>query len=654
MLDDVSDSFLLQASAGISDSLHSGINIADLILDDTPTKNIVIAPNVLSQLAEEEFPVVAGQIETTDGKVLPITIGQTDIGNGNPTPYIHISDDATVLSRHITITTVQTNDGKFRALLRVNHAHGAVQLGGSVIRPETMYPIMDDDEIILGDGVRFRLRLNNQSPPGRGRQSLGAPTPHYIPAPNSEELHETEEKEKEEKRRHFQERLTPPNDDALLLQLAAASDPTFVESRDISLVHQMGDTCPYSSGRESTSQHIASKPKEEIPTLDEILNAAQAEEFISEAGDNIMHSSSTPVQEADVGEDEEEPMSEGTQPPGDEESIDTRSHPEDQTELPVDESVVRPSPPEDQTGAPVDESIDTPSPHAGDEGIETPPPHERQYESSSPENVVPNIPKAAPQLSQESVGERADLSLMERLRSKRGIAREDEDSGSQVSKKRSKKISSIASPPRMSLSGGPKKLVILKTAVEIDKATESAVSSVGAKIDSKWTDKVDALVTGSIVRTTKFMCAINKGLAIFPKAILADIKAYRALPPTDQPELWLLDPEGEKKYGFVLKESILKARTKPLLTGYDVYCFKNSIGEFTSDELRDLITTAGGKLLSRVPKSVPSDGSVILIGGDANASAARSAGANFLNRIEFLVDACIKQVVDFHFARIDL
>ena len=630
MLDDLSDSFLLQASAGCGDSLSSVVNIADLILDESPRNEICAAPNVLSQIVSQDSPVIAGQIETPDGKVLPLTIGQTDIGNGKPPPYIHISDDPSVISRHITITTVQTNDGKFRALLKVNHAHGRVLLGGSLIRPDTMYPIVDDDEIVVGDGVRFKLRLNNQSPPGRARHSLGAPTPHYVPAPNSDEIHESEEREREEKRRHFQDRLTPPNDDAFILQLATAADSNPEARPPISIVHQMGDTCPYSSGRESTSQVVApaasvQSPCEFMPTADPPQDSLPSDYFIE---DELLQSG-TPVQEnpetADIQYEEKD------------------------------------------SPAAVDEEEDGVSNEMMSEGTE-PPSDIYDENQDNLGTMSQKVGISAPQLSQ--VIEDEPITLMDRLKQKRALADVSnmDDSSSQpkqksrkqkveeevvrVSGRRSGRNSAGPVSPAGSFSGGPKKLLLLKTAVEIDKATESAVSSVGAKLESKWSDKVDGLVTGSIVRTTKFLCAINRGLAVFPKSILNDIRTHKALPPTDRPELWLQDPEGEKKYGFVLRDSILRARKRPLLEGYEVYCFKNSIGEFSSDELKDLITTAGGKLMARLPKELP-DG-VILIGAEANSAAAKAAGARSINKIEFLVDACIKQDLDFDFAKIPL
>jgi hypothetical protein len=618
MLDGISDSFLLQAASVNSDSMHSGINIADLILDDTPSHQIASAPNVLSQVLDADCAVIAGQIETSDGQVLPLSIGQTDIGNGKPVPYIHISDDPTVLSRHVTITTVQTNDGKFRAMLRVNHPHGRVILGGSVVRPETVYPVLDDDEIIVGDGVRFKLRLNNRSPQQASRRSIVAPTPHYIAAPNSEEIYETEEREMEEKRRQFQERLTPPNDDALLLQLAAASDPSshalVAENGSVILIHQMGDTCPYSSGRESTSQPIA-----------EVFDAK--EHLLTDEGTSAHSVTGTPMQEV---------TDEGNQACVGDVFVedDNRQLEPAFTQTPQEE----PSIMSEGTEPPLNTNDENRTPSLDGELVQVHPP--------------------APQLSQQEdfQGSGPQVSLMDRLKAKRGI--DDE----RIEPK--KKLKKFNTPPpehrslRSSVTNacptGPKKLTILKTAVDIDRQTESAISSVGAKLETKWTEKVDALVTGSIVRTTKFLCAINKGLAIFPKSVLNDIKTFKALPPTDQPDLWLKDPDGERKYDFVLRDSILRARQKPLLDGLDVYCFKNSIGEFSSDELRDLITTAGGKVLSRLPKPLPDNGSVLLIGNDANAAAARSAGASKMNKIEFLVDACIKQRLDLNFAQVDL
>jgi hypothetical protein len=166
------------------------------------------------------------------------------------------------------------------------------------------------------------------------------------------------------------------------------------------------------------------------------------------------------------------------------------------------------------------------------------------------------------------------------------------------------------------------------------------------------------LVSNGIVRTTKFMCAINKGLAIFPRSILTDIKTTKSLPRLDDPSLWLSDPSGEAKYEFNLRESIERARAKPLLENYDVFCFKNSIGEFTMEELKDLVTTAGGRMITRLPKSVDEiytdEKRLIVIGSEANKASVKTSGVTFLNKVEFIVDSCIKQTLNFDFARVDV
>ena len=706
MSDELSDSLLINAAFRGGDSMESAVNIADMLLD-VPRHHQVSHPNVLSQLAVDDAPVYAGQLETCDGGVLPITIGHTDIGNGKPVPYLHISDDPSVLSRHITITAVQTNDGKFRAMLRVNHPHGRVLLGGSVVRSETLYPIMDDDEIILGDGVKFRLRLNNVTAHPYKRHSLGGPTQQYVPAPDSDEMHEMEEREKEEKRRQFQERLTPPTDDSLLMQLAAAADPDNQSQRHISLVHQVGDTFPYSSSRASsaTSSQMAADTAMVSPQ-----RAEHNEVLTQQIGSD---GPATPAQEI-IPED----ASEGTLPPPDElddedfvvidqvpdgnedsyvddvqadevlaEEVDVVESPKDvevEDLVPVEspEEAEAASPVESPEGAQAASPVESPGEANIDENAAGESPEGMDEGSTDPANR-PSI--SAPQLSQVISEPAASplTSLLDRLEQKRPLRdatndvpepkkmktrsvksspqHSDSDSAPVVrTSRRSSQRELAAAPSRKSndsdtptssgFANGPKKLVLLKTAIELDKQTESAVASVGAKIESKWTDRVDALVTGSIVRTTKFLCAINKGLAIFPKSVLSDIKTFKALPPTDLPDLWLQDSDGEAKYEFSLQQSILKARHAPLLAGFEVYFFKNSIGEFSADELKDLVTTAGGKLLARLPKEVGDK--VIVIGAEANRASAKAAGAKALNKIEFLVDACIKQKLDFTFAKI--
>ena len=687
--------------------MHTGVSISDMLLPRDHNELECIPPNVLSQLAEDDPPVFAGQLETTDGQILPITIGQTDIGNGKPTPYIHISSDPSVLCRHVTITAVQTNDGKFRAMLRVNHPHGKVLLGGSLIRPETMYPISDDDEIVLGDGASFRLRLNN---PRRGaRQSLPGPTQQYIAAPNSDELHENEERERVAKRKQFQDRLTP-SDDSLLLQIATAADP----DRPLSLVHEMGDTCPYSSSAASgdTGPHdvpvFSSTPiqddfimQDSTPMREDRSEAATE----SPAQDGDLEPADETDKPASEGMNEEEDHEvdalpgayEGDKPPegthdADDSDVNEEEDDEGQEQEHDDNIANRPEVDEDgERESLVDESVnvsheaepqdshvtDTIAAEEAQVGMSTRRRGKRTATAPQLSQEVDEDQENAPVPAQQTPIDSSSGSLMDRVRrrqlTKRGISEitnniktepleSQQSSAAPAGKKKRSSVKQISATPMESprFSEGPKKLVFLKTAVDIDKATESAIGAVGGKFESKWSDKVDALVTGSVVRTTKFLCAINRGLAIFPRAILTEVKVNKALPPTDQPDLWLRDTDGEDKYGFSLRESILRARAKPMLQNYDVYYYKGGIGEFSADEFKDLVTTAGGKVITRLPKSMPNNrdvekgkGGIIAIGSETNAASAGASGLRFLNKIEFLVDACIKQKLDFGFSRID-
>lgn len=651
-LDEFSDSFLLQAAG--SDSLQSGVNIADMLLSQK-NEHVVAHPNVLSQVSLDEAPIFAGQIETADGNFLPLTVGQTDIGNGKPAQYIHISDDPSILSRHLSITTVQTQDGKFRASVRMNYPHGQVLLGGSVVRPEVSYPIYDDDEVVIGDGVKFRFRLNNQP---RARQSIGGPTQQYVPARDSDEVHESEEREKEEKRRQFQERLTP--DDSILMQIAASADP----DREISLHHEVGDTCPYSSSlaTDDAGMEPETLVQEEMADPPTPVQNKDEEFILPESID------ATPAQP--IEDNDESVLTEGP---------------------PADEAVGTQPPPEELSRLETDEGGRGSAGEAQDETEEAP--QEEEENASEPRRSKRTA--AAPQLSQEAENEAPEVmvqpspiegrSLLERVTrrmGKRGLSdlnvevkqelQETQDSAAAPAKKRTRgrkdaeeiittttsRRGSTRSSPRFS--EGPKKLTFLKTAIEIDKQTEAAVTSSGGKFESKWSDRVEALVTGFIVRTTKFLCAINKGLAIFPKSILSEVRVNKALPPINEPAIWLKDPEGEAKYDFNLQESILRARDKPLLQGFDVFCYKGGIGEFSAEEFKDLVTTAGGRLITRLPKAIPVNDvenngyGIVIIGSEKDVATAKAVGVTFFNKIEFFVDACIKQKLDFNCARVNV
>ena len=641
-VDDLSDSFLLTANQGPP-----------------------CASNVLSQLEEGDPPVFAGQLETADGQVMPFTIGKTDIGNGKPRPFIHLSDHPSIVNRHVTITTVQTKDGKFRATLRQNQPQTRVTLGGSVIRANVAYPITDEDEISLGDGVRFRLRLNNQGRraleplngasyrPSIGRSGLTQP---YIPSPDSETSFESEQALKLERRKQFSEKLSPA-DDSLLLQLAAACDPP------VSLVHQPVDTCPYSSQPSDTAmERVASQQTECQPTQGQqardqfMISTSEAEDqggntqspLVGIRGhgltdgrrftagkcqerDHLMEE----LEEGSVGEESEE--GEGAifeeESAGGEELMDEQS---------------------DQYARPMEEPAQG---EGSTEGLQEKEATEEQFEHGgspveSPTLIDTASALRAPQLSQAE----SDVPLMERMERRR--SKREQEKQEEVPAKRARDTRASGRLSVGPFSGGPKKLIILKTAVEVDKPTEAAVVSFGGKMETKWSEKVQALVTGGIVRTTKFLCAINKGLPIFPKCVLADIRTHKALPRIDDPSLWLSDPDGEAKYEFNLRESIERARTRPLLRNFEIFFYKNGIGEFSSEEFRDLISSAGGKMVARLPKGVPEDeegsleGGCIVIGAEGNKVAAKSAGLSYFHKIEFIVDCCMKQKLDFDYGRI--
>ena len=626
MQDQVSDSYI------IANHLELDSDFEDLGKLAVGMEHSSFDPPVLSQITDRDIPTVAGLVEAADGQTIPISIGKTDIGNGRPRPFIHISDHPSIASRHITLTAMQTNDGKYRVMLRQNHPHTRVLLGGSLIRPGVAYPVSDNDQITLGDGVTFRVRLNNNEQVRQPRRSIGAgPTQPYIPSPDSEASHEAEIRDKEEKRRHFQERTTP--DDSLLMQIAAAAATVDEDMHDdtmkqVSLVHEVTDTFPYSS------RCSASSVSSSIQPLPQPVECMRQE---------------TPVQQTFVEDEVIDHLLFDACSPG------APRFTQDNHQI-MDANDSTQSPPKSSPD-------DSACAQEEKDQVVWRPPQLSQVVETKDENVEQESPR------RESLLERAK----KRMESKRMLEEATNFSTSntpgrtpvaeppprKMTRRTTEQLSQAKSENSRAVSeGGPKKIVFLRTAVEIDKSTETAVGAIGGKIESKWSNKVEALISNGIVRTTKFMCAINKGLAIFPRTILTDIRSCKSLPRLDDPNLWLADPAGETKYEFNLRESIERARTSPLMGGYDVYCFKNSIGEFTSEELKDLVSTAGGKMISRLPKEMdeiyPEGKGLIVIGSEANKATAKLSGLKFFNKIEFIVDSCMKQKLDFDFARIDV
>lgn len=77
------------------------------------------------------------------------------------------------------------------------------------------------------------------------------------------------------------------------------------------------------------------------------------------------------------------------------------------------------------------------------------------------------------------------------------------------------------------------------------------------------------LVSPSVVRTFKFLCAMAWGIPIVSLDWLMQIKAnnYEIL----DTELYMLsDPMSEERFEFKLKESLAAARVAPLLKGFNV------------------------------------------------------------------------------------
>ena len=73
------------------------------------------------------------------------------------------------------------------------------------------------------------------------------------------------------------------------------------------------------------------------------------------------------------------------------------------------------------------------------------------------------------------------------------------------------------------------------------------------------------LVTDKIRRTTKFLSMVAKGVPIVSASWLVESgKCSRFLDPWD---FILKDSDNEKKWGFKLKETLQKARTRRLLEG---------------------------------------------------------------------------------------
>ncbi|XP_050455965.1 putative uncharacterized protein DDB_G0282133 [Cataglyphis hispanica] len=164
--------------------------------------------------------------------------------------------------------------------------------------------------------------------------------------------------------------------------------------------------------------------------------------------------------------------------------------------------------------------------------------------------------------------------------------------------------------------------------------------------------KCSILVTDKVRRTYKFLCALAKGIPIVTINWLKDSEsATRFL---DWENYILKDPVAEAKFGFRLRKSLDKAKEQRLLDGYTVILTSN-IAPPPIEELKDMITSCGGKALLRPPNKWPEKAVIVSREEDlsnAKKFLVKAPKTVTIQSTEFILTGILKQETDFDKYRI--
>ncbi|EGI57450.1 PREDICTED: MATH and LRR domain-containing protein PFE0570w [Acromyrmex echinatior] len=155
------------------------------------------------------------------------------------------------------------------------------------------------------------------------------------------------------------------------------------------------------------------------------------------------------------------------------------------------------------------------------------------------------------------------------------------------------------------------------------------------------------LVTDKVRRTYKFLCALAKSVPIVAIDWLTESKTKKEF--IDWEKHILKDPEAETRYDFKLRESLDKAREKKMLDGYIVVLTPN-VGPPPIKELKDIVSSCGGKTLLRPPTKWPERAMILSRKEDlpnAKKFLAKAPKTVTVQDIEFILTGILRQETDF-------
>ncbi|XP_032675813.1 mediator of DNA damage checkpoint protein 1-like [Odontomachus brunneus] len=155
------------------------------------------------------------------------------------------------------------------------------------------------------------------------------------------------------------------------------------------------------------------------------------------------------------------------------------------------------------------------------------------------------------------------------------------------------------------------------------------------------------LVTDKVRRTYKFLCALAKGIPIVSINWLSDSESAAQF--LDWEGYILKDRVAEAKFGFRLRKSLDKAKEKGLLVGYTIVLTPN-IEQPPTKELKDMITSCGGKALLSPPTTWPEKAVIISRAEDlpnAKKYLAKAPKTVTVHTTEFILISILRQEVNF-------
>ncbi|XP_015432557.1 PREDICTED: dentin sialophosphoprotein [Dufourea novaeangliae] len=159
--------------------------------------------------------------------------------------------------------------------------------------------------------------------------------------------------------------------------------------------------------------------------------------------------------------------------------------------------------------------------------------------------------------------------------------------------------------------------------------------------------KCSVLVTDKVRRTVKFLCALAQSVPIVAVNWLVDSEKSGHFLELDN--YILKDPVTETKFGFILRESLHKAKKQKLLDGYTIVLTPN-VAPPPLPELKSIISSCGGKALVRPPSSWPQKAVIVSRKEDlANAKKflAKAPKTVTVQSTELILTGILRQELDF-------